>query len=370
MSGILTKFFFYLLIFQDLGAYLDLLINSTANEQHSGNGSSQKFGFSSFINTSITYNTSIKLTLTTSSSNHDSDDLNDINDAETIKEKEKINISLKPVQGKKTVIDEHLPTATKTKNSEKHTTKSTNTDTKGTRCKLQHTNVSDLSGEREEIAQSPFMPSAVLGEYESMRSPFIGAFLKFLGEQYEDIHDYPYREYDLREFCGDYFCTPWKIVCRNNFYEVRQYLNITAIKASSTGQEYTDKGLTPAVIRLLRYFMGENDRNITINMTTPIFIDPPTRSISDNKQEFMELLNGGHGPSVFLDVHPPYVVDTPKPTNPLVKIVRYNTPAAYVRMFGGYALPTTFVSKARELLNILELNKQIVTFNLSYVTYN
>ncbi|CAK9297854.1 unnamed protein product [Gordionus sp. m RMFG-2023] len=240
-------------------------------------------------------------------------------------------------------------------------------ETKKTRGNYYHapTTIPDQIHEGGEIVSSPFLiDNNVLAEFESMRSPYIGAFLKFLAEQYEDVHDYP------KNMCGDHACVPWKVICRNNFYEVRRYPNVTTIRSSSTGMEYIKDGLNSPITRIFRYFMGENDRNIIMNMSVPIFIHPLNKTTSDNKQLFMELLNGGEGPLVTADIYPPYNLDPPKPTNPMLKIGRINSPVSYHRMFGGYAFPTTFVSKAKEFLNILRLNKQNVSSQPYFLTYN
>ncbi|CAK9297594.1 unnamed protein product [Gordionus sp. m RMFG-2023] len=211
---------------------------------------------------------------------------------------------------------------------------------------------------------SQYMPSTLFAEFESMRMPYVGAFFKFLAEQYEDIHDYP------KDMCGSRFCNRWKVICKNKFYEVRKYENITAVESSSTGIEYTQSGLNKAFERIFRYLNGENDKNIIINMSTPIFILPLVATIRDPKQQIFQLLNNKEGPSISMDIPPQYGPNPPKPTNTMVRIVKYVTPVAYVRMFGGYALPTTFISKANELLKILELNKQKITHTPVHTIYN
>ncbi|XP_065314970.1 uncharacterized protein LOC135923900 [Gordionus sp. m RMFG-2023] len=206
-----------------------------------------------------------------------------------------------------------------------------------------------------------FLPTSFLSNIDYMRVPFVGAALKFFAEMHNDIHEYGYKDGKhgrLPDFCGNQCCPAYQINCKNDLYEVRQYGDLTFIEYTVNGSDYLDNGLRTGFSHIFNYFNGENDQNAKIHFTVPVLIKgSPNPSTST---QTVELISNA-GPTISLMLPPPFAIDPPKPTCPQFKIVQHSNPLCYVRMFGGYPLPATFISKTNEFIKILQLNNQFIT---------
>ncbi|CAK9297575.1 unnamed protein product [Gordionus sp. m RMFG-2023] len=221
---------------------------------------------------------------------------------------------------------------------------------------------------------SIFLPTSFLSSnMDLMRAPFASAALKFSAQMYNDITDYNYTKgkYGLKpDFCWKHSCASFRVVCKNRLYEVRNYGNLTLVSITVNGNEYLNTGLKSGIIEIFKYLNGNNDRNVTIPFAVPVTVKGPLSTSTFPRARLLEIINGGVGPKISLTLVPPFNVDPPKPTCPSLKIEHLTNDYCYVRMFGGYALPSTFVSKGDEFIKILRNNDQFITSSPIAAVYN
>ncbi|XP_065316706.1 heme-binding protein 1-like [Gordionus sp. m RMFG-2023] len=206
-----------------------------------------------------------------------------------------------------------------------------------------------------------------------MRVPFVGAALKFFAEMYNDINEYHYKigKYGLKpEFCGKHHCAPFKVVCKNSLYEVRSYGNLTLATFTVNGSDYLNNGVKTGLAEILKYLNGNNDRDATIPYSVPLVVNGPLSTSTCPRAQLLKLINGGPGPTLSVALIPPYDTNPPIPTCPSLKIKYVTNGFCYVRMFSGYALPGTFISKGNEFIKILQNNEQFITHKPMIAVYN
>ncbi|CAK9297573.1 unnamed protein product [Gordionus sp. m RMFG-2023] len=206
-----------------------------------------------------------------------------------------------------------------------------------------------------------FLPTSFLSNIDFMRIPFLGASLKLFAEMKLGLKP---------EFCGKHSCPPFKVVCKNSLYEVRQYDKLTLATMTVDGSDYLKTGLKSGIIEIFKYLNGNNNRNVTIPFSVPVVVKSPPSASTYPRTRLLEIKNVGAGPSISLSLTPPFDVNPPIPTCPSLKIKYVTNGICYVRMFGDYTLPSNLVSKENEFVKILQNNNQFITHRPMAAFYN
>ncbi|XP_033643498.1 heme-binding protein 2-like [Asterias rubens] len=140
------------------------------------------------------------------------------------------------------------------------------------------------------------------------------------------------------DFCRDLDCPKFTETFTSKEYSIRQYepsawasIRITGIDNDAAGEE--------AFFKLFSYIQGANENGTKIPMT-----DPVTCSILP-----------GAGPVCASDFTFSFMIpfkfqkDTPKPTNPDIKLTKLEAHTVYVREYSGFSNQTIFPKEAAAL---------------------
>ncbi|KAM4598443.1 heme-binding protein 2 [Polymixia lowei] len=129
------------------------------------------------------------------------------------------------------------------------------------------------------------------------------------------------------DFCSETEeCLLYKLVCKNEDYEVRHY---DSVKWVSTNEEslFMEKATTTAFRRLYRYITGSNEDDAKIDMTAPVIIKKQRKGMWQSNVYTLSFL-----------LPSKYQMNPPKPTDDQVFFSDTQDMNVYVRSYGGWMM--------------------------------
>jgi hypothetical protein len=157
-------------------------------------------------------------------------------------------------------------------------------------------------------------------------------------------------EWKRPDFCGKSDCPRFKTDEHTDNYDVRTYEKskwaTTVVNDTKYELAYT-KGTT----RLMKYFKGGNEKDESIDLTTPTLVFVPLKEEKDNGEtercyQFSYWLGEDHQE------------EPPQPTDAEVKIEEFDEITVYVRVFSGFASEGSIVKEAKALRDLLKDDDQ------------
>ncbi|XP_076000472.1 heme-binding protein 2 [Genypterus blacodes] len=137
-------------------------------------------------------------------------------------------------------------------------------------------------------------------------------------------------------------CLLSDLICGNEKYQVRHY---SPVKWVSTDVEnfFMEVPAMIAFRRLFQYISGANDKNQTIEMTSPVLVKVQTKGIFEMAVYTMSFL-----------LPTEHQMTPPKPNNPEVYIYDMPEKNVYVQSYGEYMMTHTDRDQARDLSKFLD----------------
>lgn len=144
------------------------------------------------------------------------------------------------------------------------------------------------------------------------------------------------------DFCNKLDCPEFKVIDKQDGYEIREYDASAWISTSLAGVDYNSAS-RQMFQRLFDYIQGKNDKKQKIDMTAPVIIrliPGPGPACESNFTMSFYMSNS--------------ISDPPQPTDPTVFLEQAPVFRAYVRQFGGYIVKIEdWVNEAQQLIKAI-----------------